>query len=262
MIIVSYIVWLLLSRLIKYLPHFIKRPHDVLALPVWIVFNIYFALMKVYCLFTLHVTEWGTRAGADGNDNQSEDMDIYVIKEEIIDRTRSSGGKRDNGSRNDVAVEKADVTRVMVEVDKKESTGIRTGNEDRRQQPPAMLLSPLSPRSAANDAKRSADLKSSASKNPSGDLKSSGARDHADDLKSSSSRKRSLDVKSSSSGGKKSLDAKSSSSSGGKKSMDAKSSSSSGGKKTVVRSSPPPLPAGMLLSPLREVARPLPDVPK
>lgn len=71
-IIISYCVWLMLSRLIKYIPHFIHRPQDVITLPVWIVFNIYFALMKVYCLCTLHVTEWGTRAGADGNNNQSE----------------------------------------------------------------------------------------------------------------------------------------------------------------------------------------------
>ncbi len=77
-IIVSYIVWLLLSRLIKYIPHFIKRPQDVLAIPVWLVFNIYFAFLKVYCLFTLHVTEWGTRKGADHNKSNTDEMEIYV----------------------------------------------------------------------------------------------------------------------------------------------------------------------------------------
>jgi hypothetical protein len=42
------------------------------------VFNIYFAFMKVYCLFTLHVTEWGTRKGADHKDVNTDNMDIYT----------------------------------------------------------------------------------------------------------------------------------------------------------------------------------------
>ncbi|KAI8907422.1 glycosyltransferase like family 2-domain-containing protein, partial [Powellomyces hirtus] len=62
---VSYLVWLIVTRLIKYMPHFVRRPQDVLAVPIWLVFNIYFAIMKIYCLFTLHVTDWGTRDGAD-----------------------------------------------------------------------------------------------------------------------------------------------------------------------------------------------------
>ncbi|KAJ3096362.1 hypothetical protein HK100_005587, partial [Physocladia obscura] len=64
-IIGTYVVWLLLSRAIKYLPHFIHRPQDVLAVPIWLIFSWYFAIMKIYCLFTLHVTDWGTRKGAD-----------------------------------------------------------------------------------------------------------------------------------------------------------------------------------------------------
>ncbi|KAJ3278674.1 hypothetical protein HDU76_009802, partial [Blyttiomyces sp. JEL0837] len=77
-IIVSYIAWLIITRLIKYMPHFVKRPQDVLAIPVWLVFNIYFAMMKVYCLFTLHVTDWGTRTGADHKTDKTVDEEIYV----------------------------------------------------------------------------------------------------------------------------------------------------------------------------------------
>ncbi|KAJ1336622.1 hypothetical protein BSLG_007404 [Batrachochytrium salamandrivorans] len=54
-IVVSYLAWLLLTRLIKYMPHFVKRPQDVLAIPVWLVFNMVFMFMKVYCLFTLWI---------------------------------------------------------------------------------------------------------------------------------------------------------------------------------------------------------------
>ncbi|KAJ3131701.1 hypothetical protein HK100_006095 [Physocladia obscura] len=43
----------------------IGTPQDIIAIPVWLVFSWYFAIMKIYCLFTLRVTDWGTRAGAD-----------------------------------------------------------------------------------------------------------------------------------------------------------------------------------------------------
>jgi cellulose synthase/poly-beta-1,6-N-acetylglucosamine synthase-like glycosyltransferase len=60
---ISYICWLLLTRTIKLLPHFFKRPRDIIWVPAWLVFNYYFAVMKIYALFTLHEVGWGTRAG-------------------------------------------------------------------------------------------------------------------------------------------------------------------------------------------------------
>ncbi|CAO3593367.1 unnamed protein product [Absidia cylindrospora] len=60
---ISYIVWLLVTRALKLFPHFLKRPQDIWVLPFWLLFNYYFAIMKIYALFTLHVTAWGTRAG-------------------------------------------------------------------------------------------------------------------------------------------------------------------------------------------------------
>lgn len=65
LMVVSYLGWLFITRLVKYMPHFIKRPQDIFIIPFWLMFSIAFALMKIYCLFTLHVTDWGTRAGAD-----------------------------------------------------------------------------------------------------------------------------------------------------------------------------------------------------
>jgi cellulose synthase/poly-beta-1,6-N-acetylglucosamine synthase-like glycosyltransferase len=62
-VILSYITWLLVTRGLKLFPHFFKRPQDVLHLPAWLLFNYYFAVMKVYALFTLHEVGWGTRAG-------------------------------------------------------------------------------------------------------------------------------------------------------------------------------------------------------
>ncbi|KAG1446487.1 hypothetical protein G6F56_009553 [Rhizopus delemar] len=60
---ISYIIWLLLTRFIKLVPHFVKRPLDIWVLPAWLIFNYYFAIMKIYALFTLHEVGWGTRAG-------------------------------------------------------------------------------------------------------------------------------------------------------------------------------------------------------
>ncbi|KAI8097914.1 glycosyltransferase like family 2-domain-containing protein [Gilbertella persicaria] len=62
-VILSYIGWLLFTRGLKLLPHFYRRPQDVIHLPTWLLFNYYFAVMKLYALFTLHKVGWGTRAG-------------------------------------------------------------------------------------------------------------------------------------------------------------------------------------------------------
>ena len=78
-VIVSYLVWLLVTRLIKYMPHFVRRPQDIAAIPVWLVFNVVFAFMKVYCLFTLHVTDWGTRQGADDKETEKDALHQNII---------------------------------------------------------------------------------------------------------------------------------------------------------------------------------------
>ncbi|KAF9209075.1 hypothetical protein BGZ49_006484 [Haplosporangium sp. Z 27] len=64
-IIISYLVWLIMTRMIKLLPHLFKRPQDIIWVPAFLIFGYYFAIMKVYALFTLHEVGWGTRAGID-----------------------------------------------------------------------------------------------------------------------------------------------------------------------------------------------------
>lgn len=64
-IIISYITWLLITRTLKLIPHLYRRPQDIIYIPVWLIFGYYFAVMKLYALFTLHVTGWGTREGID-----------------------------------------------------------------------------------------------------------------------------------------------------------------------------------------------------
>lgn len=77
-VLVSYLIWLLVSRLIKYMPHFVRRPMDCFYIPTWLVFNIYFVILKMYCLFTLHVTDWGTRSGADDKNGENDISEIFV----------------------------------------------------------------------------------------------------------------------------------------------------------------------------------------
>ncbi|KAI7827039.1 nucleotide-diphospho-sugar transferase [Gamsiella multidivaricata] len=62
-IIISYVVWLMMTRIIKLLPHLFKRPQDIIWVPAFLIFGYYFAIMKIYALFTLHEVGWGTRAG-------------------------------------------------------------------------------------------------------------------------------------------------------------------------------------------------------
>lgn len=56
-------VWLTATRTLKLMPHLWHRPQDVIHVPAFIAFGYYFAIMKVYALFTLHETGWGTRTG-------------------------------------------------------------------------------------------------------------------------------------------------------------------------------------------------------
>jgi len=65
-VILSYMVWLTLTRTAKLLPHLWNRPGDIIYVPAFIAFGYYFAIMKLYALVTLHETGWGTRAGIGG----------------------------------------------------------------------------------------------------------------------------------------------------------------------------------------------------
>ncbi|KAG6844833.1 hypothetical protein H0H87_003264 [Tephrocybe sp. NHM501043] len=62
-ILLSWMVWLTATRTAKLMPHLWHRPQDIIYVPAFIAFGYYFAVMKLYALFTLHETGWGTRAG-------------------------------------------------------------------------------------------------------------------------------------------------------------------------------------------------------
>ena len=53
-VVICYVVWLTATRTLKLLPHLWNRPQDVIYVPAFILFGYYFAIMKIYALFTLH----------------------------------------------------------------------------------------------------------------------------------------------------------------------------------------------------------------
>jgi cellulose synthase/poly-beta-1,6-N-acetylglucosamine synthase-like glycosyltransferase len=86
-IIASYFVWVLATRTAKLLPHLWFRPQDIIYVPAYILFSYYFAFMKLYALFTLHETGWGTRVGVGlpedaGKEQEEEDTpaDVNIHK--------------------------------------------------------------------------------------------------------------------------------------------------------------------------------------
>jgi len=59
----------LLCRIIKYMGHFARHPEDlkyILLIPLFGYFHSCF--IKMYAMLTMHITTWGSRAGADADD--------------------------------------------------------------------------------------------------------------------------------------------------------------------------------------------------
>lgn len=57
------------TKVIKLVGLFRKNPSDIMFLPVSIVFGYFHGLIKIYALFTLKMTSWGSRADGDRNDD-------------------------------------------------------------------------------------------------------------------------------------------------------------------------------------------------
>ncbi|KAF2677793.1 glycosyltransferase family 2 protein [Lentithecium fluviatile CBS 122367] len=59
----------LFSRTIKLIPHLLRNPGDVRFVPVSVLFGYFHNLIKLYGCITVTETTWGTREGADADDN-------------------------------------------------------------------------------------------------------------------------------------------------------------------------------------------------
>ena len=76
--VLALLIWWLISRAIKILPHLRRRPGDLLILPLYIAVTYYMSFVKIYALLTLKQQEWLTR-------------DVAVVDGKV---QRVSGGAR------------------------------------------------------------------------------------------------------------------------------------------------------------------------
>lgn len=56
---VAFGVWLLFTKVVKMIPHFIRNPFDLVWLPALILFGYFHSLLNLYALCTLTQTAWG-----------------------------------------------------------------------------------------------------------------------------------------------------------------------------------------------------------
>lgn len=63
--ILIFLVWLLISRLIKLMPHLREAPQSILILPLYIVLSYFEALGKIFAFFTMNEQGWITRWSAN-----------------------------------------------------------------------------------------------------------------------------------------------------------------------------------------------------
>ncbi len=54
-------IWWLVSRGIKLLPHFVRRPLDIFLLPIYVPLSFFLSLVRAHSLFTINRHEWLTR---------------------------------------------------------------------------------------------------------------------------------------------------------------------------------------------------------
>jgi hypothetical protein len=88
-----YIIWILCSRTFRVLPHFYRCPEDITYLLYFILYQYYFAVLKLYALFTLHVTTWGSRAGVGGPDKKDTRDEVEDVEAEL-ERLRTEEAER------------------------------------------------------------------------------------------------------------------------------------------------------------------------
>lgn len=66
---VGLIAWLMFSRALRICYHLYEKPHHILYIPVFIVFQYFQAFVKIYAMLTLYNRSWGTRNVTVGKGN-------------------------------------------------------------------------------------------------------------------------------------------------------------------------------------------------
>ena len=56
---ILFLVWLLFTKIVRLIPHFLRHPVDMVHIPVLIAFGYFHSLLNIYALCTLTQTAWG-----------------------------------------------------------------------------------------------------------------------------------------------------------------------------------------------------------
>jgi len=91
-VVLSFVLWVCVTRAVRILPHFFSRPRHIICIPAFVALSYLLAILKIYCLFTLNRTGWNTRnmgsvpTASGGN---------QLLKEGIEPFTKSSPSGRE-----------------------------------------------------------------------------------------------------------------------------------------------------------------------
>eukprot|EP00475_Leptophrys_vorax_P013003 TRINITY_DN19385_c0_g1_i1.p1 TRINITY_DN19385_c0_g1~~TRINITY_DN19385_c0_g1_i1.p1 ORF type:complete len:755 (+),score=172.29 TRINITY_DN19385_c0_g1_i1:226-2490(+) len=95
------IIWLIMSRFIKFVPHFFKNPNHICYIFHFLFFNYFFVFLKIYALCSLSNTDWGNRAIDDDDEDEDGDEEdgrknfdvayVYSDEEEDEEEVKEDG---------------------------------------------------------------------------------------------------------------------------------------------------------------------------
>ncbi|KAI0999826.1 Type 2 glycosyltransferase [Podosphaera aphanis] len=69
-VLIAQLIFMSWTKVIKLIGLFVREPLDIIFLPVSVFFGYFHGLIKIYALFTLRMTSWGSRPDGDTNDNE------------------------------------------------------------------------------------------------------------------------------------------------------------------------------------------------
>jgi hypothetical protein len=59
-----------IAKIVKFYEYYTRQPMDLLLFPIELLFGQLHMLLKIYCLFTINETAWGSREGADDDNKE------------------------------------------------------------------------------------------------------------------------------------------------------------------------------------------------
>ncbi|KAL8297090.1 hypothetical protein RB601_003425 [Gaeumannomyces tritici] len=88
------LVFFAFTKVVKLVGLFRKNPADIVFLPLSIAFGYLHGLIKLYALFTLNMTTWGSRK--DGDDNDNLRLTPFPRRSAVLDGPPRKGSKGSN----------------------------------------------------------------------------------------------------------------------------------------------------------------------